>query len=300
MHFTTNQEKDPVNDIQLVRLWDDGVTWKDLHVAPGQFHWARLDYLLDRYKGKNITLCIAATPQWAAEKPNEPHYAPWLGPGTNSLPKDPDHTWKPFVWELSDRYKGRIHSYEIWNEPQLVDFLGASFWNNAGRDRLAQMIKDAGRIIKSNDPQALIGAPSLLPRESSGGMKRAGKMLDALQRKNAYKYIDWNACHIYPEPGKGSDRWTKYFNDVKSELKRRGIPGPIRVTETMFGLLGPAMNDPDIYHAIRDTYKAHPKVWTYWYAWDRMDLNGSGEGDGFQIDHGRVAWEAIKKYHNKF
>ncbi len=302
VHFTTRQKQDPVNDVGLVRLWDNGVAWSQLCHAPGSYNFDLLDYLVfERYKGKNISYCVASTPSFYSQKPNEPHYAPWLGPGTNSLPKDPDHDYKPFLWELSQRYKGHINSYELYgNEPQLVDFLAKTHFNDKGLNYLADLIKIGARIIKSNDPKALIGSPALLPRESSGGAKKFGKILDAIQRRGADKSIDYWTTHIYPEPGKGRKRWTKYFNVVKDELKRRKLGGPIRITETMYGLLGDPIPDSKIYELIRDTYKHHPKNFIYWYAFDRPDLNGTGVGDGFQIDTDRVAWRAIKKYHDAF
>ena len=58
--------------------------------------------------------------------------------------------------------KGRINAYEIWNEPQLADFMYP--WDTKNRNLLAQMTKDAIRIIKGNDESALCGAASVLPR----------------------------------------------------------------------------------------------------------------------------------------
>ena len=304
VHFTTRQAQDAVADVGLVRLWDNGVTWKDIAVGPGHYEWDLLDHLVfERYKGKNITYTVAACPQWAAQKPNASHYAPWLGPGTNSLPKDWDHDFKPFIWELSTRYAGHINAYELYgNEPQLVDFLAKDHWNDKGLNQLADLIKIGARIIKGNDPKAVIGSPALLPRDSSGGMKKAGKVLDAIKRRDAHKSIDFWTTHIYPEVGKGRKRWTNMFNAVKDELKKRNMPNAnkIRVTETIFGLLGPEIPDDKVYQLIRDTYYHHPKTWIYWYAFDRVDLNGNGTGSGFQIDHNRVAWQAIKKYHDAF
>jgi len=74
VHFTTRQAKDPVVDVQNIRLWDNGVTWKDIAVGPGHYEWDLLDHLVfERYKGKNITYVLHATPQWAAQKPNAAH-----------------------------------------------------------------------------------------------------------------------------------------------------------------------------------------------------------------------------------
>ena len=73
--------------------------------------------------------------------------------------------WKPFVANLSQRYKGRINAYEIWNEPQLADFLYP--WDSHNRNLLAQMTKDAIRIIQGNDESALCGSASVLPRTAA-------------------------------------------------------------------------------------------------------------------------------------
>ena len=290
MHFTSPQDTDPVGDVTHVRLWDCGVTWKDIHTAPGSFNWARMDRLMDKYEGKHITYVIAATPQWAAADPNAPHAAPWLGAGSNSLPGDPDNSWKPFVSNLSQRYAGRIKAYEIWNEPQLADFMYP--WDTKQRNLLAQMTKDASRIIKCNDEAALIGSASVLPRDSSGGMKKATKYLQALKDKN-WCGIDFVATHIYPEPGKGAKRWDKMFWDVRDTMAEMGCPTKkVWVTETLYGLLGdPIATGEKAEQLVKDTYEYAGGKFVFWYAWNRPDLNS-----GFLIDHGAATWNAIKEH----
>ena len=293
MHFTSPKENDPVGDVTHVRLWDCGVTWKDIHTAPGSFNWARLDKLMDTYAGKHITYVIAATPQWAASDPNAPHAAPWLGAGSNSLPGDLNASWKPFVANISQRYKGRINAYEIWNEPQLADFMYP--YDTKNQNLLAQMTKDASRIIKGNDPKALIGSASVLPRDSSGGMKRASKYLTALKKKDAKNWcgIDFVACHIYPEPGKGAKRWNALLQEVRDTMKEMGCPTKkVWITETMYGLLSgdpiPSEKSADL---VKKTYEYAGGRFIHWYAFSRPDLNA-----GFVMDHGTAAWEAIKKH----
>ena len=146
---------------------------------------------------------------------------------------------KPFVANLSQRYKGRINAYEIWNEPQLADFLYP--WDSHNRNLLAQMTKDAIRIIQGNDESALCGSASVLPRDSSGGMKKAKKYLEALQKKDNKHWcgINFVATHIYPEPGKGAKRWNAMLGEVQDTLKEMGSPTKkIWITETLYGLLG--------------------------------------------------------------
>lgn len=290
MHFTSPQDNDPVGDVTHVRLWDCGVTWKDIHTAPDSYNWSRMDMLMDKYEGKHITYVIAATPQWAAADPNAPHAAPWLGAGSNSLPGDPDNSWKPFLANLSQRYAGRIKAYEIWNEPQLADFMYP--WDTKQRNLLAQMTKDASRIIKCNDEAALIGSASVLPRDSSGGMKKAKKYLQALKDKN-WCGIDFVATHIYPEPGKGAKRWNNMFWDVRDTMAEMNCPTKkVWVTETLYGLLGdPIATDEKAEQLVRDTYEYAGGKFVFWYAWNRSDLNS-----GFYLNHDTATWRAIKEY----
>ena len=122
---TTGKEGNWPSEVTHARIWDIGATWKDIHVAPDQYNWSRLDEVLGKMEAtgyKHITR-YCRYPSLGRFRSQCPHSAPWLGPGTNSLPGDLNASWKPFVANLSQRYKGRIHAYEIWNEPQLADFV---------------------------------------------------------------------------------------------------------------------------------------------------------------------------------
>ena len=287
MHFTDPKANDPVGDVDWVRLWDCGVTWKDIHLAKGVYHWDRLDALMKQYEGKKILYVIAATPRWLAMNPNEAHAAPWLGLGSNSLPSDLEQ-FNEFVWNLSARYKGRIHAYEVWNEPQLADFLYP--YTDANTNRLALMTKRAYRTIKKNDPSALVGAASILPRPSSGGMKRAGKYLRSL--KSAGWNVDFFTCHIYPEPGTGAKRWSTLLNRTQKYLDTMNPPTKkLWITETAYGLLSPdPIPDSKAEELVRQTYAQARGRFVFWYAWNRPDLKG------FLISHDTAGWKAVKQY----
>ena len=274
-------------EVTHVRLWDNGVAWKDIHTAPDTYDWGRLDALVDKAAGKTIVYTVAACPRWLAKYPDQPHYAPWLGPGSNSMPYSVDE-FNKFIWNLATRYKGRIKAYEIWNEPQLADFLYP--YNDAECNTLATMTKRAYSTIKNCDPQALVLAASVLPRESSGGMKRARKYLAALQRK------DWNVdaftCHIYPEVGYWGPRFASMLQDTMSTLQSMGAPTKkLWITEALFGLLGPELTDAEaIDTAIEKAYSAAGGKFIFWYAWNRPDLGGS------VIYTGKPAWDSIRAH----
>lgn len=281
MHFTDPKDTDPIQNVDRIRLWDCGVTWKDIHISRTEYNWNRLDSLMDKYSGKRITYVICSTPSWVSMDPNAPHSAPWLGPGTNSLPSDID-AFNEFVWNLSKRYAGRIESYEIWNEPQLADFLWP--YEKKELNRLALMTKRAYKTIKANDPKALVGSASVLPRKSSGGMKKANKYLLALQEKNWP--VDFIACHIYPTPGERMPEWKAYLKDVKQAVKSLGGPSKTWCTETTFNLLGPAISDAEAAELINALCKQ--KMVIHFYSFNRPDLGG------LQMTPGSRAWKANK------
>lgn len=284
MHFNN-----PNNYVESdwVRLWDCGVTWKDIHIGPDQYDWSKLDALVDQYSDRNILYCVAATPRWLATDPDAPHYAPWLGPGSNSLPYDIDE-FNKFIWNLTKRYKGRIRAYEIWNEPQLVDFMYPYTKKNI--NKLALMTWRANRTIKRVDPQAFVLSAAILPRKTSGGMRRAKRYLRALKKRGWP--VDRVAVHIYPEIDHGPLKWASYLSDAKVAVKRLGGPTRLWITETNYNLLGPIIDGEEAFNIIRDTYIYANKHPVFWYSWDMTDVLG-----GLNLKENSAVWEAIKRYH---
>lgn len=290
MNFSGGVDEAWPAEVTHVRLWDNGVAWRDIHTAPDTYDWTKLDTLVTKAGARHITYVIAATPQWLAKYPTQAHYAPWLGPGSNSMPYSLDEANK-FAWNLATRYKGKIKAYEVWNEPQLADFLYP--YTDAECNTLAAMTKRFYRTIKECDPAAMVLAASVLPRESSGGMTRARRYLAAMQRK------DWNVdaftCHIYPEVGYWAPRWKNMLSDVVSTLKTMGTPtSKLWITETLYGLLGTEITDAAaLDSAVQSLYEGDGNRFVFWYAWNRPDLGGS------LMNTGKPTWDAIKAHHTK-
>ena len=63
--------------------------------------------------------------------------------------------WKNYVAELARHFKGRVTHYEIWNESDI-----SVFWypKKANPEDYAKLISLSGKVIKSEDPDAKIGA----------------------------------------------------------------------------------------------------------------------------------------------
>lgn len=56
-----------------IRIWDIGVTWRDIHLGVDVYDWSRLDAVVGQIEGMGarITYVVGATPQWLAKDPNQ-------------------------------------------------------------------------------------------------------------------------------------------------------------------------------------------------------------------------------------
>ena len=132
-------------NVKRIRLWDCGTTWADLNPAKGVYVWDRLDAIVAGHPKARLMLVLAVTPAWAATDPEAPS-APWIPAGSSSPPRDMDD-WRAFVRAVVTRYRGRIHAYQVWNEPQLREF-----WTPYGSvSLLASMTARAAAIIRGID-----------------------------------------------------------------------------------------------------------------------------------------------------
>lgn len=195
-----------------------------------------------------------------------------------------------FCWNLATRYHGRIAAYEVWNEPQLSEFLYP--YETSETNCLATMTQRAYNTIKSCDGGATILAASVLPRASSGGMSKASKYLSSLQSHGWN--VDGFTTHIYPDNGAGADTWHSMLVDAKNSIASFGPPtGTLWVTETLYNLNGPVIAEDQAPSLVNATYSYAASEGVDhidWYAWNRPDLQG------LQINAGSSAWDAIRQH----
>lgn len=76
MHFNS-MDGWPSSGVTHVRIWDMGVSWREIHVGPDTYDWSNLDQVVAKVEsiGARITYVIGATPQWLAKYPDQPYYA---------------------------------------------------------------------------------------------------------------------------------------------------------------------------------------------------------------------------------
>ena len=66
--------------------------------------------------------------------------------------------FEAFVSRLAERYKGRVHWWEVWNEPNVDTFLTGDYRDHPGQrwEEYLQIIERARRALKRADPSNVI------------------------------------------------------------------------------------------------------------------------------------------------
>ncbi|HLH22627.1 MAG TPA: cellulase family glycosylhydrolase [Chloroflexota bacterium] len=155
-------------DLGLAR--DAGFTWVKVNFpwaymegdAKGRFEWNEPDRIVDAVQRANLKLIarVGMQPAWARSD----RVFPEVGP--------PDRMadWGDFLYALSQRYKGRIAGYEIWNEPNL-----AREWGNQPPSAAdyVKLLRIANLAIRKGDPDALIISGGLSPTTDMSDRARA-------------------------------------------------------------------------------------------------------------------------------
>jgi hypothetical protein len=217
-----------------LRLWDNGTAWSQIELAKGEFKWGNLDGVLDTAESRglsDILYVMGTTPDWAAANPKKLNDSDYPQPGAAEAPANMSD-WSDWVTAVVTRYKGRISSYQIWNEANLANFF------NGTPAQMAELTKVAYDIIKAIDPEAQVVSASPSTRLVKSFDRFFPKYLQELAA------LDWPidviAIHTYPDAaGDPSIRATLILKALDL-LKALGAPSlPLWDTELNYGLAGP-------------------------------------------------------------
>ena len=190
------------------RLWDAYVNWEQLEPKRGE--WDFCGWIVMLRWPSSITWTSAAlanTPQWAAARPNDPS---GYKPGNSSEPANMED-WRRYVRTVGERYKGRIHNYQIWNEPN------AKLFYTGSPAKLVELTCEAFRILKSIDPQNRIVSAGSTP-----GAKDHLGYLDNFLALGGKDCIDIVGHHFYV-PHSGPEAMVPLIRGVRGVMKKNGI-----------------------------------------------------------------------------
>lgn len=245
----------PSSRIAEWRLWDAYVAWPNLEPARGRWQFQTLDKYVELASEHNIGLLLplGLSPSWASARPQEKST---YQPGAAAEPRDIGD-WRIYVATVARRYKGRIHAYEIWNEPNLKQFYSGSV------DQMITLTREASQIIRSVDPKAVIVSPSAT-------QDRGVAWLAEFLLKGGGEFVDVIGYHFYvaPQPPEAT---LALVSSVRQTMNQTGAGDkPIWNTEAGWFLPKPFPADLAAAYVVREfviNWAAGVQR-LYWYAWD--------------------------------
>ncbi len=237
------------------RLWDTQTTWRQLEPKKGVWRFNMLDQYvaLAEEHHVDILMTLGQTPAWASARPTEKTYFPGTAAEPTSL-----SNWDDYVRTIATRYKGRIHAYEIWNEPNLPMFYSGPV------STMAEMSQRAVAIFKQVDPSITVVSP---------GITGDPTYLDRYIKAGGLRGVDVVGFHFYVH-GQPEDVVAKAAQ-VKQVLVSNGLSSlPIWNTESGWGDWKDGVNTFTPELAAAFVARANILVWVcgisrfYWYSWD--------------------------------
>ena len=260
----------PTVKLGSIRLWDSGVTWREIETIPGSYDWSALDRAVTNARAEKLRplLVLGQTPQFHAEKPMAPGA---YGDGATSMPRL--DAWKAYVRAVAGRY-GNTVDYQVWNEPNVVNY-----WSGTVRE-MALLTETASAIlvnvIGAKATLVAPGFPLRLPTQQRWfkaywQAKSGGKTMASL--------VDVIGVHLYPVANQAPEAGMKLLALAKKSLPKAARSKPMWNTEINYGLLGGPTATP-IPAAKQAAYVARTLVLNaassirrmYWYSWAQGDI----------------------------
>jgi hypothetical protein len=174
---------------------------------------------------------ILSTPSWARRDPAADH---------NSVPKNlelawdnPENHWAQFMRKLAAKYRGRIDTWIVWNEPDMYQGNDRRTWSG-GVDDFYRLQKGAYMGVKAGNPNARVFVSGMTYWWDKENNRR--QFLDELLDRVAADptatannhYFDGISVHSYANPLNSFAIPTIY----RRFLQARGIDKPIWIQET--------------------------------------------------------------------
>lgn len=211
--------------VKLLRI---SFGWDGIETAKDRYDWGFWDEFVrmavDDY-GITLIPYVCYTPLWNAtsQDPNEF----WRSP-----PRDYEE-FGEFMTDLVNRYKDRIKSWELWNEPDIE-------WYWMGEPaQYARLLKAGSEAVRAADPEATV---------VMGGIAHDTEWFRWLLRDHQVaRYVDVFNMHNYYETwaDKPLEDIGPYINEVAEIVARYGEGKPVWMAEVGYSTYrnGPRVSD---------------------------------------------------------
>ncbi|XHR30580.1 MAG: endo-1,4-beta-xylanase [Chthoniobacteraceae bacterium] len=129
--------------VDIVR---DDLKWGRVEPQKGDWKFEQIDLYLERLERAGIELqaILCYTARWASTgNPNAKNWHEW----NNAAPQM--EPWLNYVRTIVERYKGRVRSWEVWNEEDIGAWLSST-------EKYTELFDNTSRLVMDVNPQAQV------------------------------------------------------------------------------------------------------------------------------------------------
>ncbi|QHC57211.1 cellulase family glycosylhydrolase [Rathayibacter sp. VKM Ac-2760] len=153
--FLTEQDSPVEADRQAALLEDASVRWareefewKRIEPRRGFYDWAKFDQAVAISRARNVDMIgkLAYSAPWASSAP-----AGTAADVAQYYPPSDTAAFAAYAAATVERYKDRVHVWEVWNEPN-TDY----YWRGGTAQQYGALLKAAYTAIKAADPTATV------------------------------------------------------------------------------------------------------------------------------------------------
>ena len=284
----------PAAPVGAVRLWDSGVSWREIETAPGRFDFTRVDAQVNaaRAHGASVLLVLGQTPRFHSTKPGQRGS---YGLGAAAMPTET--SWKNYVFAVVKHFKGRGVDYQVWNEANV-----AGYWQGTPK-QMATLTRLASTVVNRNDSSAKVVSPAMATRLSSQRLWLRTFYAQKTGGKKVSAYVDVVSLNLYPLASQKPEASMTLLAATRTMLRAAGVRKPIWNTEINYGLLGGgtaktvAADTQAAYVGRTFLLNAASDVKrVYWYSWDLQRLANTRLtfADGVTLTRAGTAYNVVR------
>jgi hypothetical protein len=195
------------------------VRWAHFEGTPGEMDWSGFDAVVESANrlGLKVMFSVVDAPEWSRSYTDQ---------NEEGAPPDNLELVADFMGRLVERYKGRIHAIEVWNEQNLD-----REWDTAegvSPERYVEMLRLSYQAIKSRDPNIIVISGALSPtagrQTDPNNPDRVIWMddfdyLDRMIELNALSYCDCVGAHHNGINMPPDVAWNEGYNDPTAQFR---------------------------------------------------------------------------------
>ena len=198
-----------------IRRARESFDWNRIEPRRGWYEWAKFDQAVEVAAAHHVELTgrLEYSAAWASSAP-----ASAASSTKQFYPPSNPADFAAYAAAVVHRYKGQVHTWEIWNEEN-----SASFWKPApSAAAYSALLKAAYAAIKGEDPTATVLLGGTV------GFDRA--FMDGIASAGAWSSFDALAIHTYVSGQPESGMIPVWLNNARAYLDVHGRK-PLWVTE---------------------------------------------------------------------